>query len=90
MIAIAGKYGSGRTKSSAIVGALAKEDASVITEAMKTAPYSLATDGSTDYGDCKLYPLVVKYFDSGLGRVLTVLFSHKDSITDKYEQDLFK
>ena len=29
VIAIAGKYVSGRTKSSAIVGALAKEDASV-------------------------------------------------------------
>ena len=48
LIAIAGKYRSGRTKRSVIVGALAKEDASVITEAMKTTPYSLATDGSTD------------------------------------------
>ncbi|XP_063743299.1 uncharacterized protein LOC134866984 [Eleginops maclovinus] len=87
---IAGKYGSGRTKSSAIVGALAKEDASVITEAMRTAPYSLATDGSTDYGDCKLYPLVVKYFDRGLGRVLTVLLSLPECHEASTGQNIFK
>ena len=57
---------------------------------MKTAPYSLATDGSTDYGDCKLYPLVVKYFDPGLGRVLTVLLSMPECHVASTGQNIFK
>ena len=40
---------------------------------MQSAPYSIATDGSTDYGDIKLYPIVVKYYDQSVGRIVTVL-----------------
>jgi hypothetical protein len=60
--AVAKKYGSGRTKTSYIVEALAKSDSQNIAEMMKVAPYSIATDGSNDFGAIKLYPLVVRVF----------------------------
>ncbi len=52
-------YGCGRTKTSAIVEVLAEYDDNVITETLKSAPFSIATDGSTDMNSVKLYPLVV-------------------------------
>ena len=40
---------------------------------MKESFYSIATDGSTDINDAKLYPLVVKTFDDKEGKVVCEL-----------------
>ena len=39
----------------------------------------LATDGSNDIEDFKLYSLVVKYFDDALGRVCTTLLAMSEA-----------
>jgi hypothetical protein len=72
---IAKKYSAGPTKTRSIVGELARNDAIAITRAMQSAPYSLATDGSQDYSDHKLYPLVIKYFDENVGKLLSTLLA---------------
>ena len=43
------------------------------TEIMKLSPYSLATDGSTDMENIKMYFIVVRSFDPSLGRVTVML-----------------
>ncbi|XP_056598364.1 uncharacterized protein LOC130417080 [Triplophysa dalaica] len=70
---IAKQYSCARTKTASIVKVLAKNDDERITEAMKRSPYSLATDGSTDMEDVKMYPIVVRIFDPSLGRVVVML-----------------
>ena len=70
---IAGKYASGRTKTSCIIDTLSSNDKVKIADNLKKCPFSLATDGSTDYEDVKLYPICVRYFDSDTGHVLSVL-----------------
>ena len=65
---IARKYGSGRTKSTHIVDALGTDTSGKILHC--TAPFSMATDGSTDYEDVKLYPICVRYFDEALRKVM--------------------
>lgn len=47
---------------------------------MKWSPYSLATDGSTDVEDIKMYPIVVRIFDASLGRVVVMLLKISESI----------
>ena len=51
---IAKKYACTRTKTGSIVCTLADDDERTIREAMKNGPFSIATDGSTDYDDIKL------------------------------------
>ena len=70
---IAKQYGCARTKTACIVKALASNDEACITDAMKQSPFSLATDGSTDMEDVKMYPIVVKLFDASLGRVVVLM-----------------
>lgn len=69
---------------------LAAEDAGIITNAMQNGPYSLATDGSTDYGDSKLYPIVVKYYDKSVGRILTVLLCMPECTEASTGENIFK
>ena len=76
---IAKKYACARTKTGSIVRTLADDDERTIREAMKNGPFSIATDGSTDYDDVKLYPLVVRYFDDGMKRVVCVLLRLAES-----------
>ena len=47
------------------------------------------TDGSQDYNDHKLYPILVKYFDNDYGQVITTLFSLKESKASSGE-DIYK
>ena len=42
-------------------------------EFSKTSPFSLATDGSTDYDDVKLYPVVLRFVDYSTKRVTCLL-----------------
>jgi len=41
--------------------------------AISKSPFSLATDGSSDYDDIKLYPFVIRHFDRSVGRVECLL-----------------
>jgi len=70
---IAKKYGCGSTKTACIIDSLAKADADSIASELQSKPYSVATDGSNDYGAIKLYPLIVRYFNDNIGRVVCVL-----------------
>ena len=63
---IAKQYGCGRTKTTSILMTLANNDDSCLTELMKRSVFSLATDGSTDMDDIKMYPIVVKIFDPSI------------------------
>jgi hypothetical protein len=56
----------------------AKEDEAKLIQKLKTFPFSIATDGSTDMEATKLYPLVVRYFDFDAGKMKTVLLSLKE------------
>jgi len=52
-------YGCGHTKTSYNVEILLKGNADDISEIMRTQPYSIATNGSNDYGAVKLYLIVL-------------------------------
>ncbi|KAJ8049985.1 Zinc finger BED domain-containing protein 5 [Holothuria leucospilota] len=87
---IAQQYGCARTKTSAILNTLGDHDSSIITENMKTGPYSLATDGSTDMSNAKLYPVVVRYFNNTSGKVDCVLLSLVESTAKATGENIFK
>ena len=42
-------------------------------------PFSLATDGSNDFKDTKLYPVVVRYFSKKAHKIVTVLLGLQES-----------
>lgn len=86
---IATKYGCARTKTGAVVRSLAKSTDETLTEILKSQPFSLATDGSNDVGDTKLYPLVVSYFDVGIGHITTVILTIQES-HDNTGEGIFK
>lgn len=69
------RYGCGRTKTTAIIGEMAKQHKTSVTDFLKTIPFSVATDGSND--DSKLYPIVVTYYSTELSIVNCVLLSVK-------------
>ena len=73
---VAAKYGCGRTKTTAIIGCLARNTQEELTIALRSAPFAVATDGSNDQNsDCSLYPIVVSYFNVVLGKIVTVLLA---------------
>jgi hypothetical protein len=81
---IAAKYACGQTKTSCIVRTLAANDEKDIVQALRSGPFSLATDGSQDYSDTKLYPVVVRYFDDVQGQLVCTILdmpSLKESST---------
>lgn len=57
---IAKKYGSGRTKTGALIETLARDDSKYIADQMRNQPFSIATDGSNDMDNTKLYPVTVR------------------------------
>lgn len=83
--AIAKKYGCARTKTSAIVRGLAAATQNEIASVIKNNPFALATDGSTDISDIKLYPIVVSYFSVEVGKITTMLLSVKESTVNTGE-----
>uniref|UniRef100_A0A9J8C603 DUF4371 domain-containing protein n=1 Tax=Cyprinus carpio carpio TaxID=630221 RepID=A0A9J8C603_CYPCA len=70
---IAQQYGCARTKTAAILNTLSSNDEQVISDLMCRSPFSIATDGSTDMDDVKLYPLVVRVYDPSVGKIVVVL-----------------
>lgn len=72
---IAKKYSCARTKSTVLIQSMANATQQGITSVLQRKPFSLATDGSNDSGDSKLYPLVVSYFDEAEGKICTLLLT---------------
>lgn len=70
---IAQQYSCARTKTAAILNTLSSNDEQVISDLMCHSPFSIATDGSTDMDDVKLYPLVVRVYDPSVGKIVVVL-----------------
>jgi hypothetical protein len=87
---IAQQYSSGRTKTSCIIDTLSKNDKTLIIENLRKGPFSLGTDGSTDYEDVKLYPICVRYFDEKSGHVLSVLLSLTECSQASTGENIFK
>ena len=86
----AAKYGCGRTKTTAILHTLAKDDDKEMTKILQQSPFSVATDGSNDFADKKLYPIVVRYFDSSSGRVLTNNFCMPELTIASTGENIFR
>ncbi|XP_072030090.1 zinc finger MYM-type protein 6-like [Amphiura filiformis] len=71
---IALKYSCRETKITAIARTLGQDTKGDILGKLKQTPFSLSTDGSSDSGaDKQLYPIVVRYYDTDLSQVLSVL-----------------
>ena len=45
---------------------------------IRVSPFSVATDGSTDYEDVKLYPICIRYCDPADGLVKSVILSLRE------------
>jgi hypothetical protein len=71
---IAKSYASARTKTTAMLnGALAPHYRDNLVTLMRSVPFSLAIDGSSDNDLSKMNPLTVRIFDVSRGRVVTEL-----------------
>jgi hypothetical protein len=51
---------------------LAKDTTSSIAEKLQNTPYACATDGSNDV-NTQLYPLVIRYFNKDIDKIMTAL-----------------
>ena len=56
---IINNYACGRTKTTAVVKELARQETHSLISQMKSAPFSIGTDGSNDKSD-KLFPIIVR------------------------------
>lgn len=66
------KYASRQTKTACIInGAVAPYFQQLLVKAMKTQPYALSIDGSSDSSVEKMNPLTVRFFDHQYGMVTT-------------------
>jgi hypothetical protein len=84
------QYACARTKTSAILEVLADDDADTIGNILRNNPFSLATDGSTDYDSVKLYPLVVRYYEPVVQQIVCVLLVMKELKGDSTGENIFK
>ena len=66
---VAKKYGSARAKSTAIITDMSRQNSRYIANFLRHTAFAIATDGSNDT-DTKLYPVVVRYYNSDLGEVV--------------------
>lgn len=53
----------GRSKGTAILKEISAKTSTAIADKLKQQPFTISTDGSTDAGDSKLFPLVVRTYD---------------------------
>lgn len=83
------QYGCARTKTTAVLEVLADDDSDSITQVLRQNPFSLATDGSTDYEASKLYPLVVRYFEPKIQQIVCVLLTLKELKGDSTGENIY-
>lgn len=57
---------------------------------MKIQPFSIATIGSTDMDSIKLYPVLIKIFDTSLGQVTTELLEIRECAERSTGENTFK
>ncbi|KAJ8036899.1 Zinc finger MYM-type protein 6 [Holothuria leucospilota] len=88
--AIAKEYSCSRTKTSQVITCLAKNDADLLTSKLKTQPFSIATDGSTDMDSVKLYPVLIKTFDNASGEVACQLLAIRECTERSTGENIFK
>lgn len=62
------RFGSGRTKTAAIIRKMASVKKNSLVNILQHTVFSISTDGSND-SDSQLYPIVVTYFDNNAGKV---------------------
>lgn len=89
---IAKKYSCGRTKTSCIVKEMAKVSSTEVANNLRIAPYSAATDGSSDgnaVASETLYPVVVRWFNDETGQIDASLLSMPASKDSTGEGMLF-
>jgi hypothetical protein len=79
-----------RTKMTEIVKTLADNDKKIIVDNLQGNVFSLATDGSNDMEDKKLYPILVRYFDNTICEVVTVLLALKECNKASTGENIFK
>lgn len=73
---IASSYSCKQTKSSFITHTMAEECQKQMSELIKSNPFSLSTDGSSDRGaENQLYPMVIRFYGPQIGRILTGLLA---------------
>uniref|UniRef100_H3B978 HAT C-terminal dimerisation domain-containing protein n=1 Tax=Latimeria chalumnae TaxID=7897 RepID=H3B978_LATCH len=71
---IAKDFSCRRMKTSHIIHTLAGNSKSELVSVLKRRPFCLATDGSNDIEDCKLYPIVVRVFNDYKVKKTCLLF----------------
>ena len=66
------KYASSRTKTTCIVNhSLAPHFQSLVVDAMRSQPFTICADGSNDTGIDKINPMIIRYFSTDQGAVVT-------------------
>ena len=85
---IAKEFACARTKSKCIVDTLAENTVEQNVVRMKEAPYSLATDGSSE-GDKKYFPIVARVIDNN-GMIKTVLMGNPTCKGGATGENIFK
>eukprot|EP00057_Strongylocentrotus_purpuratus_P020198 XP_011674672.1 PREDICTED: uncharacterized protein LOC105443327 [Strongylocentrotus purpuratus] len=71
---IAARFSCRRTKTTAIARTLGQEAKADLVDKLRTEPFSISTDGSSDRGcEEQLYPIIVRYYDADIGRVVSCL-----------------
>ena len=73
---IASQFACKRTKTTHLIHEITGEQVSNIRHILTGTVFSIATDGSTDRGATEqLYPVLVRYYDQNLGKIVTSLLS---------------
>ncbi|XP_071487576.1 uncharacterized protein [Diadema antillarum] len=88
---VAAKFACRRTKATAIARTLGQEAKAEILRKIREAPFSVSTDGSSDRGaQEQLYPIIVRYFDNEVNRVLSVLLEIATTQQRSTGQNIFQ
>lgn len=85
---IAAKYGCSHTKTTALLKCLSSSTQNDIITILKSKPFALATDGSNDKNDKKLYPIVVTYFCETQCKIIQMILSMLEC-TDNTGEGIF-
>ena len=72
---ISKRYACKRTKTHSLVKLLGENEQENIVSNIKESVFCIATDGSNDIRDCKLYPVLARYFNTQQQKVVTALLS---------------
>jgi hypothetical protein len=86
---VASQYACGRTKTTAINETLADDTDDNISQYLRSGPFSLATDGSTDMDSIKLYPLVVRFFNQQQGKIMCLLLTLEECSKASTGENIF-